>query len=257
MASIFNVYNIFHLIQDDDCQPDVINSSDLPPSNKESPSTTHTKRHLKFPTPCEVYQRTCCIDKCIENLSPKEILRCQEQMKNQTESSQLALIVKEIQDHTILKKNAKNILDHNYNFVIAGHSVCLNAWGLVYNVSNSKFKKAIKHVKAGHVNPIHGNKGKKRLTAKGTSALGWMQHTFDRIGESAIIEKFCYTSKQNYEGTVRLGQSNFSFVLRRLNLSRNIGKTWLIFKLLMQALKGILNLPTSSLHLCSPFQQNS
>ena len=29
-----------------------------------------------------------------------------------------------------------------------------------------------------------------------------------------------------------------------------------ILKILMHASKGILNLPTSSLHLCSPFQQN-
>ena len=31
----------------------------------------------------------------------------------------------------------------------------------------------------------------------------------------------------------------------------------LTYHKLMQASKGILNLPTSSLHLCSPFQHNS
>ena len=44
-------------------------------------------------------------------------------MKYESEANQLWLIVKEIQEHTILKKNGKNILDHTYNFVIAGHRV--------------------------------------------------------------------------------------------------------------------------------------
>ena len=64
-------------------------------------------------------------------------------MKNESEANQLWLIVKEIQEHTILKKNGKNILDHTYNFVIAGHRVCVHAWGAVHDVSNGKFKTAI------------------------------------------------------------------------------------------------------------------
>lgn len=140
-------------------------------------------RHKAFPDPIDVLKEPCCIDKCIRNLSPIEIEQCQQLMKNKDEPGQLKLIIKEIQMHTNLKRNSRNLLDHNFNFVIAGKSVCLNAWGLVFNVGKKRFRKAIRHVKKGHFNPTHGNKGIKRPTAKQTSALGWMRQTFERIGE--------------------------------------------------------------------------
>ena len=50
----------------------------------------------------------------------KEFEQCQAAMMSKTESEQRAFIMKEIIEHTILKKNATRLLVNMYNFVIVG-----------------------------------------------------------------------------------------------------------------------------------------
>jgi len=129
-------------------------------------------------------QTKCCMDFCTEHLSPKLVELCQDEMKRRNESQQLQFLIQEIRAHTYLKKrNSDNI----YNFIVSGHKVCAEGWRMAFNVSARRFKDSLKYVKEGIFTKPHKNKGKKRPTTKATNALGWMRHTFERIGKLEYV----------------------------------------------------------------------
>ena len=103
-------------------------------------------------------------------------------MKNKSEDEQMNFIIQEITNHTIIMANAKNLLGNVYNFTVGGKRVCKDAWCAAHNVTQSRFRKGVKSVKKGHRKLVHGNRGRRRPTIKTTNALGWMRHTFERIG---------------------------------------------------------------------------
>ena len=148
----------------------------------QQPPPKKRRRFSHYPEPIDVLQGNCCIDECLQYLSPKDIELAQFTMKNKRENEQLNFIIREISNHTIILANAKNLLDNIYNFTVGGKRVCKDAWCAAHNVSNSRFRKAVKSVKKGHTKLRHGNRGRKKLTVKSTNAIGWMRHTFERVG---------------------------------------------------------------------------
>ena len=140
------------------------------------------RRYSNYPQPIDVIQTKCCMDACTQYLSPKDIELCQEEMKKRNENEQLQFIMQQIRAHSLLKtqkQHTRNI----YNFVIAGKKVCADGWQMVFNVSRRRFKDAVRYVTDGYFTKQHKNKGRKRPTTKSTNALGWMRHTFERIGK--------------------------------------------------------------------------
>ena len=64
-------------------------------------------------------------------------------------------------------------------------------------------------------------------------------------------------AKSQGQKSVKILQKQVVKHFRKVSSSSGEGKTYcIVFMAFMHASKGILNLPTSSLHLCSPFQQN-
>ena len=141
------------------------------------------RRFGHFPDVVEVIQRQCCMDKCMRTLSLKDIEQCQAAMQSLNENEQFNFVMKQVNDHTIIKNHSKNVLDNIYNLVISGKSVCRIAWCHAYNISDSRFRSVLQELKDGYLHHEHGNKGKYRTSVKTTNATGWMKHTFDRIGK--------------------------------------------------------------------------
>ena len=77
----------------------------------------------------------------------KDIQGCELKMKNLRENEQFNYILNEINTHTILGTDRKNILANVFNFIIAGKRVCYGAWCLAYNITGYGFKEAITELK--------------------------------------------------------------------------------------------------------------
>ena len=99
-------------------------------------------------------------------------------LKDKTEAAQLDFIMQEVSTHTLLLRRGES-----FKFVIGGKSVCKTAWCHAYNVTGWRFKKCVKGLRTGVRRFKHGNRGRRRMTAKTTNALGWMRHHFERIGK--------------------------------------------------------------------------
>ena len=127
LQTTFPNYVCSYFLQDDECtdQMDVGRNAQKKP------------RHQDLPNPVDLLRQYCCMDRCIRKLSPVEIEQCQAMIKDHNEPAQLNMIIKEIQTHTNLKTNARHLLDHNYNFVVAGKSVCL-MHGAKYSMSEGR-----------------------------------------------------------------------------------------------------------------------
>ncbi len=162
---------------------DNLHSGEVGGSTSQRPK----RKFSNYPDPIHVVQTKCCMDECLQHLAPKEIELCQEKMKTFSETEQLQYIMHEIRVHTILR-NRKTYTENVYNFIISGKKVCSEGWRIAFNISTSRFKSALKHVKDGYYTRKHGNKGRKRPTAKATNALGWMRHTFERIGKCRTLK---------------------------------------------------------------------
>lgn len=143
------------------------------------------RRHLSFPRePIAILTTECCKKACFKNVSVTDLEVAEELLKQKNEADQLQFVLTNLWLYSkrIHTPGVRRIVVQ-HNLLLNGNSVCPEAWCLAHNCSQKRFAKCTFLFKKGVRSISHGNKGKRKMHLKGTTALAWMKHVFPRIGD--------------------------------------------------------------------------
>ena len=199
-------------------QPSTISHGDIDDLSNVKPRSASTplkkgRRPYEGRSPLSVLRQSCnCGKKCMRKLSMNDISLCQDEFVSINEPAQRNFIIEQLRRHALISESCFDI-----NLVIYGHTVCKEAWRLVYGVSLSRFNRCVKLVRQGYHSVDHGNTGRSRLTTKSTESIGWMDTFFQTVGDymphrNVINLPATWDMKQVYERMIAEFQVSFVYI---------------------------------------------